>query len=283
MIKFIKRAILYVFVLIVAFYLIAPVFWLFITSISTKVDLLVETPKLIPQHPTFDNYIKVFLSNSNIGGSFYQFKISMINSFEIAVMVTLICLCFGSMSAYAFARLNFKGKKPLMFILLFSQMLPTVSISIAMYTILQKVDMLDNKVGMILVYTSFLLPFIIWILQGYFKTVPKELEEAARIDGASRMGTLIRVILPISTPALFAAGAYVFLGSWNEFALALVLTSSEAAKTMPVAISEFMGRYTIDFGLLATGGMVTVIPPIILSLIFQKSLVEGLSAGAVKA
>lgn len=280
--KILSKAGFYVLVLAAVTYILGPIYWLVISSISPQVELLSVPPHWIPQHPTFTYYYRIFFSTSGLGGAFYQFKVAMLNSFTVAISVTAVCLFVGSLSAYAFARLNFKGKNSLIYIVLFTELLPTIAISVPVFVILRQLGLLDNKLGLILVYTSFSLPFVVWVLQGYFRTIPKDLEESARIDGSSRVGALFKIIMPIATPGLFATGVFAFLGAWNEFLLALVLTSSAAAKTMPVALAEFLGRFTIDYGLLITGGVIAVTPPIILSLIFQKYLVEGLSAGSVK-
>ena len=127
-----------------------------------------------------------------------------------------------------------------------------------------------------------MIPFVLWILSNYFVTIPEELEDAARVDGASRLGALFRVILPTARPGIFAALMFAFLLAWDEFMYALIFTSSDAAKTLPVAISEFTGRYTTDFGLVAAGGILAALPPVVVAVIFQRNVVSGLSAGAVK-
>jgi multiple sugar transport system permease protein len=141
---------------------------------------------------------------------------------------------------------------------------------------------LNTPYVLIATYLSFTLPFAIWLMASFFETIPVELEDAARIDGCSRIGTLFRVILPISTPGLISTGLFVFLLAWDEFFFALIFTSTDAAKTVPVAIAEFTGRYVVDVTAMMTGGVVAALPPVLLALIFQRYIVRGLTAGAVK-
>lgn len=161
-------------------------------------------------------------------------------------------------------------------------MLPQIALLIPLYLILSSLGMLDTRIGLILVDCSLVIPFTLWILSNYFMTVPAELEDAARVDGTTRMGALFRIILPSAKPGIFAAVMFAFLLAWDEFMYALIFTASDNSKTIPVAISEFAGRYTTDFGLVAAGGLVAALPPLIIALIFQKQIVSGLAAGSVK-
>jgi multiple sugar transport system permease protein len=151
-----------------------------------------------------------------------------------------------------------------------------------MYLILNSLALLDTRIGLIIVDCSLIIPFTLWILSNYFITVPVDLEDAARIDGCSRVGALFRVILPSAKPGIFAAIMFAFLLAWDEFMYALVFTSSDSSKTLPVAISEFAGRYTTDFGLVAAGGILAALPPVCVAIIFQRYVVSGMAAGAVK-
>jgi multiple sugar transport system permease protein len=194
----------------------------------------------------------------------------------------LIAMTVGILGAYAFARLKFRFRGLTLMVFLISYMLPQIALLIPLYFILNSLNLLDNVVGLIIVDLSLVVPFTLWILSNYFLTLPTELEEAARIDGCSRMGALWRVILPTARPGIFAALMFSFLLAWDEFMYALIFTSSDAAKTLPVAISEFAGRYTTDFGLVAAGGLIAAIPPLVIAVIFQRYVVSGMTAGAVK-
>jgi len=161
-------------------------------------------------------------------------------------------------------------------------MIPVVALIIPLYILMNKIGLLNTKLSLILAYSSFTLPFVIWVMRGYFETIPVNLEDAAAIDGCSPLGILLRIALPLSAPGLVATGIFAFLTAWNEFFMALVFTSSYASKTVPVLISEFGGRYSIDYGLMGAATVIASVFPVSLALIFQKYIVRGLTSGAVK-
>jgi multiple sugar transport system permease protein len=161
-------------------------------------------------------------------------------------------------------------------------MLPPIATVIPLYILLRKVGLLNQLSGLILVYAALSVTYVVWVMSGYFQTIPKELEESARIDGCSRMGALMRVILPIVTPGLIATGILVFITTWNEFLYVLVLINDPANKTVPVMIAEFSTQDQIKYGMIMTGGIIVSLPPVLLALIFQRRLISGLTAGAVK-
>ena len=161
-------------------------------------------------------------------------------------------------------------------------MLPTVSIIIPLFVTGQKLGLLNTRLFLIVCYTTFSLPFTIWIMNGYFRTIPKEMEDAARIDGCSTMGLFMRIALPLAAPGLAATAIFTFLNAWDEFMMALIFTSTYSSKTLPIAVSEFVGRFSIDWGLMNAGGLVATLPPLVVALLMQKYLIEGLTAGAVK-
>jgi multiple sugar transport system permease protein len=163
-----------------------------------------------------------------------------------------------------------------------TRMIPEISLVIPLYLFATRVGLFNSPGILIITYLSFALPFAIWLMAAFFDTIPVELEDAARIDGCNRLETLWRIIMPISAPGLVSTGLFVFLTAWDEFFFALILTSTVSAKTVPVAIAEFTGRYVVDVGGMMTGGVLAAIPPVLLSLIFQRYIVGGLTAGAVK-
>jgi multiple sugar transport system permease protein len=259
---------------------IAPLLWLFISSISTLNELLNVPVHWIPQEMTFERYRQIIYATGTDSAA--VFRRSILNSFIVASAVAIICVGLGSLAAYSFARLRFAGQGKLMYAMLFSYMLPPIMIIIPLYNTIRELKLYDTLSGLVLVYCALVMPFAVWILHGYFLTIPKEIEEAALVDGCTRVGTLFRVILPLSAPGLAATALFCFLASWEEFLIALVFTSSPNAKTIPVAISEFVGRHAIDFGMMATGGVIAAIPPILIALVFQRYLISGLTSGAVK-
>jgi len=162
-----------------------------------------------------------------------------------------------------------------------AQMLPIIVIIIPLYLLMQAARLVDTRQGLILLYSGFMLPTVIWIMYSYFQTIPAELEEAAMIDGCSRAGTLLRIVMPLSGPGIVAVAAFTFLSSWNEFFIALIVTASRA-KTITVIVTEFATQFGIDYGLMTTGGVIGSIPPLILAFLLQRYIVQGLTAGAMK-
>ncbi len=276
--KIAHALLMYAALVVIMFFTLAPFLWTVISSISPLKQLISVPLRWFPQEPDFGNYIKIFTS----GGVFETFRTAIYNSLVVAISVTSVCLLFGSFGAYAFARLNFPLRDRIVVLFLFTQLIPGIAIALPTYIIFKNLQLLDTKLALILIHITFTLPFVIWVMRGFFQSIPKELEDASLIDGTSRFGALFRVILPVSTPGLFATGVFAFLGSWNEFGMALVLTGSPQSKTLPVAITEFLGRFTIDFGLMNAGGVIALLPPILLSLFFQRYLLDGLTSGAIK-
>ena len=271
---------IYAAALLVAVVVLAPPAWLFISSISSQRELLNVPVHWIPQEPTFDRYRQIVVAEGSDSAA--VFRRSMLNSLIIATSVTLICLVFGSIAAYSFARMRFAGHGRLLYLLLISYTLPPIMLVVPLYSIMGDLGWTDTLHGLIVVYAALIMPFAVWIMRGYFQTIPGELEDAAMIDGCTRLGAFVRVILPLSSPGLVATALFCFLLAWEEFLLALIFTSSPAAKTIPVAIAEFTGRHAIDFGMMATGGVIAAIPPVLIALVFQRYLISGLSSGAIK-
>jgi multiple sugar transport system permease protein len=250
-----------------------------IASVSPQANLISRPPRWVPDHLDWDRYRQVFSGTSSAGATF---KAAMLNSTIVAVTTVAISMAVAVFGAYAFARLEFRGRRATLMVFLATYMLPQIALLVPMYLILNSLGLLDSKIGLILVDCSLVIPFTLWILSNYFLTVPKDLEDAARVDGCTRVGALFRVILPSAKPGIFAAIMFAFLLAWDEFMYALVFTSSNSAKTVPVAISEFAGRYTTDFGLVATGGILAALPPVLIAIVFQRYVVSGMVAGAVK-
>ena len=280
--RIIARFLIYVAAAVVAAGILAPPVWLFISSISTQSELLSVPVHWIPQNPTFARYVRIIRAASEGGEAESTFKRSMINSIIVAFFVTVLCVSIGTLSSYAFARLPVRGKTQLLFMILFIYMLPPIAVVIPLYETMSRFGLLDTHIVLILLYSAFLTPFVVWIMRGYFLTIPKDLEDAAMIDGCTRVSALFKVVLPLSVPGLVATSLFCFLMSWEEFFMALIFTSSPAAKTIPVAIAEFSGRHSIDYGMMATGGVLAALPPVLIALLFQKYIVSGLTSGAVK-
>lgn len=276
-----RTTVLYGLTLVALVAILAPFVWLLISSVSTPADLLAKPLSFIPHEVTLDRYAKLTLG-ANPDSSAEGFRAAMTNSLTIAATVTAIALVVGVPAAYAFARLRFPGRGWLVLLFMATYMLPPIALVIPLYQIMSGLHLLDTRAALIVIYSSFVTPFVIWIMRGYFEGISSELDDAARVDGCSRLGALIRVLLPVSVPGLVSTALLGFLLAWDEFFYALVMTQTNAAKTLPVALNDFIGRHGIDFGLLAAGGVIAAIPPVVIAFAFQRFLVAGLTAGGVK-
>jgi len=274
----------YGFVLLFVFAMVAPFIWMIISSISPQHELVARPPHWIPEEPTLERYQALFFGpqeGQSVPLAASRFLNALLNSLVVSISTTVVCLIAGTLAAYPFARLRIPGESFFLLGILSVQMLPVIVIIIPLYLLMQSLNLMDSWQGLILLYSGFLLPTVIWIMYGYLQTIPRELEDAAMIDGCSRFGAIVRVIFPLAGPGLVAVGAFAFLSSWNEFFMALIFTTANA-KTITVTVTEFSTQFGIDYGLMATGGVIGSIPPLILAFLLQRYLVQGLTSGAVK-
>lgn len=277
-----NRLLMFALTIPVLLFIYLPVAYLLLSSISTRAELLSVPIHWIPENPTLKNYIDILTPGTATSEVAKTFKITLRNSLVVASSVTVISLVVGSLAAYALSRMVIPFRQGMLLGIMGTRMIPEVSLVIPLYILAAQFNMLNKPPVLILTYLSFALPFAIWLMAAFFETIPVELEDAARIDGCSRIRTLFAIILPISAPGLVSTALFIFLTAWDEFFFALIFTSTVAAKTVPVAIAEFTGRYVVDVGGMMTGGVIAAIPPVILSLIFARYIVSGLTAGAVK-
>jgi len=266
--------------LIVSLIILAPFAWMVIASVESPADLIRVPYHWIPAHLDFSRYRDIIEGKGTDVAR--AFRSSVLNSIIVAAGTVIVAITVGIFGAYAFAMLKFRFRRATLVIFLVTYMLPPIALLIPLYLIMSSLGLLDSKLGLVIIYSSYVTPFVLWILSNYFLTIPRELEEAARVDGCSRMGALFRVMLPVARPGLFATIMFAFLLSWDEFLYALIFTSTPNAETIPVAIANFAGRYSTDFGLVAAGGLIASVPPVLLAIAFQRFIVDGLSAGAVK-
>jgi multiple sugar transport system permease protein len=255
-------------------YALIPVIW--IISLSLKTPETIGDGRFVPSDWTLDNYDSVFSTGF--------FTSAMRNSIGIAIISTLIALVFASMAAYAITRLDFPGKTLILAGALAISMFPAISIVGGLFDVWRRIGLFDTWPGLILPYLSFSLPLSIYILSAFFREIPWDLEKAAQMDGATPMQAFRKVILPLAMPGVFTAGILVFIGAWNDFLFANVLTSTDASRTAPVALAFFRGasQFTDPSGAIAAGAVVVTVPILIMVLIFQRRIVSGLTAGAVK-
>jgi multiple sugar transport system permease protein len=280
--KFFQKLLLFLLTIPVLFFVFFPILWLFSASFSTQVELFTIPMHWIPQHPTLQNYLDIIFPNLAISSVPRTFAVALMNSIKIASAVTAISIGIGSLAAYALVRIPFRFNRTIQLGIIATRMIPEVSLILPLFIIASSLRLINKPIVLIVTYMSFALPYAIWMMAAFFQTVPIELEDAARIDGCTRPGILFRVVLPISVPGLVSTAMFTFLLAWDEFFYALIFTSTLAAKTAPVAIAEFVGRYAVNINGMMAGGIIAALPPVILALIFQRYIVSGMTAGAVK-
>ena len=251
-----------------------PFGWMGLSSVKLLRELYTVPPHWIPEAPTLEHYQRVLFA-SNVPRYF-------LNSVVISVGSTGVALVLAIFAAYAFARLPFRGKAPAQVFVLASQLLPTAALIVPLFMTLRFLGLVNTYLGLILVYTILTLPLSVWMLTSYFRAIPVELEEAAIIDGASRLSILFRITLPLSLPGVVAVLVYAFVTTWNEFILALVLAQHSRVKTLPIGIAEFTGEFNTDWGAVMAASLLMTLPIAILFLALQRLFIGGLTAGAVK-
>lgn len=251
-----------------------PFVWMAISSVKTLGELYTVPPSWFPHAPTLANYYTVIFE-SNIPRYF-------LNSVIISVGSTGLALILAIFASYGFARFNFKGKSALQSFVLVGQLLPTAAIIVPLFITLRVLGLVNTFWGLILVYMIITLPLSVWMLTSYFKAIPVELEEAAIVDGASRVGILFRITLPLSTPGIVAVLVYAFVTTWNEFIFALCFATDSSVKTLPIGLAEFSTEFNTDWGAVMAASLVMTLPIALLFLSMQKLFVGGLTAGATK-
>jgi multiple sugar transport system permease protein len=276
-----------VLVSLVVIFILAPVAWLAISSVAPPKDLLTRPPRWVPWPPDFSNYYQLLWGAGEKGTTLTAFtlrafRFSLRNSMIVASGVTLMCLVLGTLASYAFARLRIPLGQRLLYLFLLVQMVPVIVLLIPMFLVVTRLGLLDRLETVTLLLTAFHLPFVIWILRSYFLSLPIDLEEAALVDGASRLQVIRHIVLPLAIPGLFAAAVYTFMQTWNAFMTPLIFTSSETQRTVTVAIAMFVGRHYTEYGLISAAGVLASLPPALLAIFFQRYLLAGLTAGAVK-
>ncbi len=257
---------------------VGPILWSFVMSITTQKELY-SANTIFPTEPTFDNYQDLLTLNSRSGKSFIR---GMSNSLISSAYSILIILPLAVFSAYAFSRIKFRGRDIMRTGLLITFVVPVFATIIALYQMFGAWDLLDKKIGLIAIYASSFFPLNVWMLSNYFASLPKELEEAAWLDGCNRLQSLFRIILPVSTPVLFTSALIIFLSTWNQFLIPLIMAPSPNTKPLTVVITEYVTKNTQDFGMISAGGLIALIPPAIIAIVFRKYIASGLVSGATK-
>lgn len=251
-----------------------PLYWVLLTSLRTEGDIFGRTDRLVPKNLTIKNYTYLFTKKS--------MDLWLRNSLLTSLICTMISLLVAVPAAYSLARLKYRGAQTIAKAVLFMYLLPQALLYIPLYVMLSKLGLLDNLASLFLAYPTFTLPFCTWLLLGYFKTIPEELEDAARIDGCSRIQVLLRVVLPLATPGVVTAAIFSMASAWNEYLYALIFLFKDNLKTVQVGLAALRIGDTIRWGPMMAGAVIATLPPVLLYMFLQRYIVEGLTAGAVK-
>ncbi|MFD1362438.1 carbohydrate ABC transporter permease [Lentibacillus salinarum] len=262
-------------------FVLFPLYWMVITSLKNENELFANTQTFFPKDLTWEHYFDPVSGIFAEGSTFIQF---FLNSMIISFVSMILCLGIGAYAAYSLARFKLKKNRNerLSFLILTARMLPPIVVVIPMYLIMQQLGLINTYWAMLIVYTGFNLPFVVWMLKAFFDEVPKELEESAMIDGASRMKAFHIIVLPLVLPGFVATSIFTLILTWNEFMFAMFLLNSTDMMTLPAGISTFITQYETNWGALTAAATVSVIPVLIFSFVVQKHLVKGMTMGAVK-
>jgi multiple sugar transport system permease protein len=264
----------YVFLVIFVLASVLPLVWVFKMSIVTKSELYAAPPTILPNTPTTAEYAQIFGDPT--------FQKALINSTIIASVTTVICLVFGSITAYAIARLRFHFKATVMTLILAISFFPAVAIIAPLFIQYTQLGLINTYASVIITDTVFALPLTIWLLVAFFRELPRDLEDAAKVDGATTMQAFRKVIVPLAAPGVFTTAILTFIYAWNEFLFANTFLFDQSTQPVTVVIPNFATIYTIDYGAQAAAAVVVTVPLVIMVLIFQRRIVSGLTAGAVK-
>ena len=276
--KYVKRAGYFLATILFLIFTVGPFVWTFMISVTPDYAIFAPTSKMLPESITFANYVELF-SGSRRGNAFFK---GMYNSMRTVGITLVIGIPIAMMSAYALSRMEFKGRKVIKNLFLITMVIPVMATIIPLYRMFAAGKMLDHIFWLSMVYVSSYLPMASWLISNYFATIPKELEEAAMIDGCGRGAAFSRIILPLSRPIILSVTVIMFLNTWSQFQIPLILASSMGTKPMAIVVSEFMTKDSIQYGLIAAAGMTALIPPALTAMLFRKYLISGMMGGSVK-
>lgn len=294
-----RRALLFVASLLFSLYVLSPVAWLVSSSFQSEAEITSVPPHWIPHQPTMENFAAIFKAkeavvtyetrkqgDSATGGFIPSTARNLLpgmwNSLIVALAVVVLNLIVSVPAAYALAKIRFIGRTTSIYFMLTSRVIPDIALVVPFFLFVQKLGLMDNLLSLVVTYLAITVPFSIFILTGYFESLPDELDKAARVDGCSRFQTLTLVFVPLALPSLVAVVLFTFLTSWNEFLLALMFTQTPASQTMPIVVASFTSDFTISFSFINAAGVMAIVPPVIIAILFERYIVSGLTAGAVK-
>lgn len=272
---FAKRIIFTCIIVVALSVFLLPFFWMISTSFKEPDEIFAATPKWLPRRLSFGNYVGVWNRQ--------YFSSYLLNSIIVSLATTGISLVVAILCGYGISRFNFKGKAPFSVLLLIVQMFPSILLLIPLYTIMQKARLLDTHASIIIAYTTFAMPFCTWMIKGYFDTIPTSLEEAAVLDGCSRLRILRSIVMPLSAPGIVTVAMFAFILSWQEYLYALTFARTEAMRTLTVGISLMQGQHgSVNWGEIMAGSVIACIPGLVLFTYLEKYIVQGFTMGAVK-
>lgn len=272
--KKLKNLLKYLILICLLIWTLFPVYWMLVNSFKTRVELFSSDVTLLPQHFTLENYKVLFME--------YNFLSPVLNSLKIAFFSTILAIVFGGLAAYSISRYRFKIKRPLNLWILLVRIFPPVAFVIPLYLFMNKLNLLNTHLGLILIYTTFNLPFATWMLVNFFNEVPFEIEESGMIDGATTFQIFYKLTLPLTLPGIGATAIFTFVTAWNEFLYAVIFLQSPKLVTIPVALSHLITEYLILWGPMSAGGILSLIPIFIFVILMQEYIVKGLTLGSVK-
>lgn len=257
------------------FVVLLPVFWMIIVSFDrVAFDTFLANPGVWAENADLSAYRRMLFDTN--------FRTWFVNSAIVSVGATALSIVICTFGAYSIGRLRFRGRSTVATFLLLTQMFPLILIAVPLFFIFRDLGLINSLTGLIIAYTAFVLPFSVWLLRGFYENLPESLEEAAMIDGSTRIGAVIRVILPLSMPAIATTAIFAWIFAWNEFLMALILISDPEKKTLPPGLSEWIGQYSLQWDLLMAGAVGATIPLFFILFFLQKYLINGLAEGAVK-
>lgn len=269
-----SKIIIYLILIAGAFVMVAPFAYMLATSFKPQAYILTLPPQFIPQEPTVKNFVEAWTT--------YNFGRAFLNSLIVATATTSLVIFLSSMMAFAFARFDFPGKKFFFWLLLSSLMVPPILLLIPQFMLARILNLLNSLWGLVVFYTTINLAFITFLLRSFMETLPKELEESARIDGAGLFTIYAKIIMPLSKPGLAVASIFTFLMAWDEFVIALTFLQDSEKYTLPIAIALFQGRHLTQWGLVFAGTTIAILPVIIMFAIFQRQIIGGISTTGFK-
>jgi multiple sugar transport system permease protein/raffinose/stachyose/melibiose transport system permease protein len=271
--KKLQRVMIYLLVLITIAFFICPILWMLSVALKSPAEIFRFPPTFLPDMPTLENFHKA------LNPVFLRYAL---NSILVAGLTTVLTIFFAVFSSYSFSRLRFRGRKPLLVLILLTQLLPLAVIIVPMFRIISNLGMINTYPALIVAYMTFTIPVAVWFLRGFFFGIPFELEEAAMIDGCTRLRAFTSVILPLSLPGISATATYVFFVSWQEMLFSLAFMTSKDMRTLPIGVLDFIGEHVTDWGALMAASVLVCVPVFLLFVFMQNQLIAGLTEGAIK-